>query len=191
MKTRLILAFSLLILSLTSGCTYAIRYDGTYSGKVVDADTREPIDGAVVLGTWYTIQRSVGGGVSYYYDARETVTDKTGEFSIPGQGLRIMSNLEPMSVLIFKAGYNYEQAGTWNTLKMGLYSKDRIKWEGDKPIFQLKKLSIEERKRRGGPPSPPTEASFERVEFMLREIDKDRKECGLDARGFWRGKKYD
>jgi hypothetical protein len=178
MKKNFTLVLSLLVLALTSGCLYAVRYDGTYRGKVVDADTYEPIEGAVVLGTWHTVELSVGGGVSYYYDARETMTDRSGEFSIPGQGLRIMSSLEAMSVLIFKAGYSYEQAGTWDTLKTGLYSKDRIKWEGDRPIFPLKKLTMEERKKQGSP-DYPSQASEQKIKMMLKEINKDRTERGL------------
>jgi hypothetical protein len=178
MKTKFILVLSLIVLSLTSSCLYVVRYDGTYSGKVVDADSRAPIEGAVVLGTWYTERPTVGGAVHEYYDARETVTDMEGKFAIPGQGLRIMSRLLPMSVLIFKAGYGYEQAGEWDSINTGLYSKDRIKWEGDKPTFPLKKLTMEERKRQGG---PPMEAPEKKMPFMLEEINKDRVEQGLDA----------
>ncbi len=96
---------SILLLISVTGCipAYTIRYDETFSGKVVDAETGEPVEGAVVLGVWY-VSMIYG---SKYYDARETVTDKNGEFSIHGKGLRIMSNLEPMDILIFKAGYKY------------------------------------------------------------------------------------
>jgi hypothetical protein len=91
-----------------------------------------------------------------------------------------MSNLEPMSVLIFKAGYTYE-SGSWASLKTGLYSKDRIKWEGDKPIFPLKKLTMEERKKSETfPPYPPTEAPKEKIKLMMEEIYKERKERGLE-----------
>jgi hypothetical protein len=190
MRCILILLIVLIVISLLAGCMYVIRYDGTYNGKVVDADTREPIGGVVVLGTWDVLHPNVAGGYHTYYDARETVTDKNGEFSIYGQGLRIMSNLEPMSVLIFKSGYSYEREA-WDSLKTGLYSKDRIKWEGDKPIFPLEKLTMEERKKQGSPPDPPSGAPFEKVKLILKEIDKDRLERGLDARGLWGGRKYE
>jgi len=189
MRLKLILLIILLGLSLT-GCVYVVRYDGTYSGKVVDMDTRDPIEGAVVLGTWSIESPTIAGAHSDYYDARETITGRNGEFSIPGQGLRVMSRLLPMRILIFKAGYSYEQED-YNSLKTGLYSKDRIKWEGDRPIFPLKKLTLEERKQQGGPPDPPDNAPFEKVKLMLREIDKERLERGLDARGLWRGTKYE
>ncbi len=190
MKNKFNLLFILLVLSLQTGCVYVVRYDGTYSGRVVDADTREPIEGAVVLGTWYTETPTVAGAHDDYYDARETITDNKGEFSIKGQGLRIMSRLLPMSILIFKAGYSYE-SGSWDSLRTGSYIKDKIKWEGDKPIIPLKKLTMEERKKQGSPPDPPDEASFEKVRLILKEINKDDIERGLRPREIWNGHKIE
>jgi len=179
--TRLLLLFSSLILLFNAGCTYAMRYDGTYSGKVVDADTREPLEGVVVLGTWHTVIPTVAGGVSHYYDARETMTDKNGEFSIPGMGLRIMSNLEPMHFMVFKAGYEYIGPALWVSLKVDMPFSKKIKWEGDKPVIPLKKLTMEERKKSGTfPPYPSTEAPKEKIKLMMEEIYKERKERGLD-----------
>ena len=178
MKRNFSLLFILIVLLLQTGCLYAVRYDGIYRGKIVDADSREPIEGAVVLGIWHTVELTPGGGVSYYYDARETLTDKSGEFSIPGQGLRIMSSLEPMSAVIFKAGYAYYGTGVWTTIKEGLYSREQVKWEGDIPIFPLKKLTLEERIKRGEP-DYPSQAPKKKIRLMLEEINKDRMEQGL------------
>lgn len=188
MKRLRMVVTVLLLSAATSGCMYAIRYDGTYRGRVVDAESREPIECAVALGTWSVLHPNAAGGYHTYYDAREAITDKNGEFSIPGQGLRIMSNLEPMSVFIFKAGYSYEQA-SWDSLKTGMYLKDRIKWEGNRPVFQLHKLSKEERAKQGGPPDPPDQAPYEKVKLILKEINKDDTERGLKGRMLWRGHK--
>lgn len=170
---------------LLQSCTYAIRYDGTYSGKVVDVETGTPIEGAVVLGTWYTVSHTVAGGVHSYYDARETVTDKNGEFSIPGMGLRIMSNLEPMHFLIFKAGYEYIGFDSWESLKVDILLSKKIKWEGSKPIIPLRKLTMEERKK-NVPPLPPGEAPYKKIRLMLEEYNKNNKELGLGIIDKWR-----
>jgi hypothetical protein len=161
-----------------SGCfMYVVRYDGEHRGRVIDADTGGPIEGVVILGVWNTVHVSPGGGVSYYYDARETVTDENGEFSIPGMGLRILSRLEPMDVWIFKAGYRYT-GGPWPSLHLGYGSK--VKWEGEKAIIPLKKLTIEERKRGYSPPGPPTEAQrAKKAQRYMEEINKYRREQGL------------
>ena len=118
--------------------------------------------------------------------------DRSGKFVVPGEGLRILSSLEPMYFVVFKAGYKYSKY-QWGTLRSDIPTKDeeQVKWEGDVPVIPLKKLTIKERKMGYGPPDPPSEASLESVILMLREIDKDRIEKGLDARGFWGGKKYE
>ena len=175
-RILLISILTCLVLSVTSCYGFAvIRKDGPYEGKVIDVDTGEPIEGIVVLGVWYKENPGPGGAVSEYYDAMETVTDKNGEFKIDGLGLLIMSNVIPMDVLIFKAGYEYE-SGLWSALKK--YAK-KIKWEGDKAIIPLKKLTMEERKKELGPPSPPHKAPKGKIRLMLNEINKDRAEQGL------------
>ena len=170
------------------GCASAIRYDGPYKGRIIDADTGDPIEGVVVLGKWSREHITPGGAVSEYYDARETITDNNGEFSIPGQGLLIASNVTPMSVLIFKAGCEYLET-TWLGLKVDGILRQRVKWEGDKAVIPLKKLTMEERKKRGSPPDPPTEAAFEKVRLLLIEINKDRVVRGLPERKIWGGVK--
>jgi len=166
------------ILVFLPGCTYAVRYDGPYTGKIIDADTGQPIEGVVILGTWYTAQFSPAGATHNFYDAEEAVTDKNGEFSISGKGVRILSNLEPMNILIFKVGYEYLDV-PWVSLKKDILLKDKIKWEGDKAIIPLKKLTMEDRKKQGSPPAPPSEAPKGKIKLMVEEINKDRAERGL------------
>lgn len=162
------------------GCAYPFRYDGTYKGKVIDADTGQPIEGVVVLGVWETVTITPAGGTHDYYDAKETVTDKNGEFEIPGKGLRILSRLEPVRLTIFKAGYEYMDY-SWETLRGDRTLSKKVKWEDDKVFVSLKKLTMEERRESlTFPPYPPTEAPQEKIKLMMEEIYKERKERGLD-----------
>ncbi|MFZ3137176.1 MAG: carboxypeptidase-like regulatory domain-containing protein [Thermodesulfovibrionales bacterium] len=176
----------IVIFILLQGCTYAVRYDSDYRGRVIDADTGEPIEGMVVLGTWYNEYSGVAGAVHTFYDARETVTDKNGEFSIPGIGI---TNVTPMDILIFKTGYEYD-SGSWEGLKKSSFYKKKIKWEGNKAIIPLRKLTMEERKKQLGNFSPPGEAPKEKVILMLKEIEKDNKELAPHFKGRvpWGGK---
>lgn len=195
MKNNTLPVFSIILLLLAlQGCAAfpSIRifaYDGTHSGRVVDADTGEPVEGVVVLGVWKSEWATVAGGTSDYHDARETVTDKDGNFSIPGQGVLLFSNVGPMRSNIFKAGYKY-LSFYWHTLKKRQGELMKVKWEDNTPIIPLKKLTMEERKRQGVP-SPPDEASLKEVVLWLKEIDKDRAERGLKRRGTWRGESYE
>lgn len=171
---------AMLILATNVGCLYAVRYDGDYHGKVVDEETREPIEGAVVLGTWAVYHFGVAGGYSTFYDAREAVTDKNGEFTISGQGLRIMSSVEPMYALIYKAGYTYYQAG-WDNLKTAEFNRKNVKWEGEIPVFPLRKLTEKDRRNDVDgfliPSLPDMETNREFK--IIQEINKERICRGL------------
>jgi hypothetical protein len=82
---------------------------GPYQGKVIDAETGEPIEGAVVLIAFYTERHTLGGNVSRFEDAVETLTDKNGEFRIPVRTIsvtRFMHEWRPFGhATIFKPGY--------------------------------------------------------------------------------------
>jgi len=169
MKKILLVVFALFFLQ---GCLYLVRYEGTYRGKIIDEVTGTPLEGVVILATWYREYATPAGAMYKYYDARETVTDKNGEFSLSSMGLKVLSNVWPKRITIFKAGYSYYTT-SWE------YLKESDRWEGDKPIIRLKKLTMEQRRRRLGPPDPPDEAPKEKIELMLKEINKDRREQGL------------
>ena len=160
------------------GCAYAVRHDGPYDGRVIDAETGEPIESAVVLGVWYKQYPGPAGAISEFYDAKETVTDTNGEFSISGMGLEILSNVIPMDVLIFKAGHEYIGPASWSGFKTGYLLSKIIKWEGEKAIIPLRKLTMKQRKKQDSP-SIPFEAPGKSMKLMLMEINKDRLERGL------------
>lgn len=147
----LIVLFFTVYFICTAGCAYPIRYDGPYQGGVIDAETKQPIEGVVVLGVWYKEEPNVAGSSSTFYDAKETVTDKSGEFKIPGMGLKILSNVRTMNILIFKAGYEYLGLWPWEAFKEDEIIQKKISWEGEKPIISLRKLILVERKKQGTP----------------------------------------
>lgn len=171
----------------TTSC-YAARVDGPYEGKVIDAETGQPIEGVVVLGTWSRAIATPGGSVYSYYDAMETVTDKNGYFKIKGLGLLVLSNVAPMDVVIFKVGYEYLGLMPWISLKEDELLSKKIKWMGNKAIIPLKKVTKEERKKDPlYPPIPPTEAPINKVRSMLKEINRDLVKYGFAPLTIWRG----
>ena len=103
----IILAF--LVLSTSTACAHS---DGPYRGKVVELETGKPIEGAVVAAEW-TIEPFVH--TERICDAKETLTDKNGEFELP-KGSCTSHPLAQMYgpyVVIFKPGYlGYPPIGT-------------------------------------------------------------------------------
>lgn len=75
-----IVIISLLLLITQSACAA----DRTYQGKVIDADTLEPIEGAVVVAIWRKTRAGIAGADTRFKDAKETLTDKKGDWSIVG-----------------------------------------------------------------------------------------------------------
>ncbi len=98
----------IIILLSASCCAITHRYD-QYIGRVVDAETKQPLEGAAVLVVYNTQHWGLAGSVTYYADAQETVTDKNGEFRIPSirlYTLQILAGWEGHpGVTIFKPGY--------------------------------------------------------------------------------------
>lgn len=58
-------------------------YLSPFEGKVIDVDTKGPIEGAVVLAVYHNTVHTIAGSNTYAVDAQETLTDANGEFKIP------------------------------------------------------------------------------------------------------------
>jgi hypothetical protein len=56
----------------------------TFHGKVIDADTLKPIEGAVVYAIWLKCRPGIGSGSCQADMAKEVLTDVDGEWSITG-----------------------------------------------------------------------------------------------------------
>ena len=112
-----------------------------------------------------------------------------------------MSNLEPMSVMVFKAGYTAEESILWGSIetKEGWEDpihRDLIVDKNSFPYqmrytlnylpymdangvanFPLRKMTAEERKSYTGPGR--VSMPEEQMPIMMKEIDKDRVEQGM------------
>jgi hypothetical protein len=108
MKILLAGLLSLIIFPLSAGCAITHKY-GPYYGKVVDAETKDPIEGAAVLVVFYTEEYGPAGAITRYADAVETVTDKKGEFKIPAHRVTTFRPLQGWNrygyFTIFKPGH--------------------------------------------------------------------------------------
>ncbi len=163
-----------------------VRFPSSYEGKVVDADTGEPVEGVVVLLFWYRSFFLLHGGE--YFDAVETITDKDGIF----KAMRRKINLNPLSntwypyVRIFKSGY--KAIGT--TWVLDVFRKEHKRWnspykkiidfEGDLVVFKLKKLSTRE-ERRKNLPGIDSEIPLKKRQLFTEEINKERSYLGYDT----------
>ncbi len=155
---------------------------GPYRGKVVDADTKEPIDGVVVLVEWSQPHAQILKGGTTFIDAQETVTDTNGEFYI--SGIWVFNPLRritvDMTIHIYKSGYQAIGGGAWRKWKTFDASlEDVLTVEDGKPIFLLKRLTTIEERRRFATPTQPYLVPSEKMKLLIHEINKERKFLGL------------
>jgi hypothetical protein len=123
------------------------QYDPDISGKIIDYDTRKPMEGVVVSCVWsYELVRFSEAPKREFYDYFETLTDQDGSFMIPGKGLCIIRNIYPPEITIFKAGYSilHLQNLVLNS-SQDLPSRDEVKWVDGKAIIHFRKKPLEER----------------------------------------------
>jgi hypothetical protein len=85
----------------------------TYQGTVIDAETKEPLEGAVVVVVWYKKPLISMNGPQYLHKATEVLTDAEGRFSIDASSginwnplTRVLKRpeIDPV-VVIFMPGY--------------------------------------------------------------------------------------
>lgn len=82
---------------------------GPWRGKLIDIETKEPLENAVVVAVWYRVWRTPAGGVSSVYTTKEVLTNKEGRFEMPSYTpinlMPILSYMRGPEFTIFKPGY--------------------------------------------------------------------------------------
>ena len=135
-NSYLILVISLLTLcSATCEASWLLYHKPEFKGRVVDIDTKQPIEGAVVVAIYYkSTLNPPAGSYSNVIHVKETLTDKDGRFRFPAYTTLIhpLSYSGNCEFLIYKPGYgclgklpmesrfsgnaasNYEEVPYWN-----------------------------------------------------------------------------
>jgi hypothetical protein len=176
---RLLIIF--LIFSLCIGCARPFRFDGPYEGRIIDAESNQPIEGVVVDAVWEKVYPNVAGSSSEYFDTKETVTDKNGEFSIPGHGVLVFSAIDYPNITMFKAGYDGDGNCPWVAYddENIRQFKGKVTRQKGKLVFRLKKLGLDERKKRIVP--FPSGAPNNRIILHMIESNKEMMELGKQS----------
>src|SRR4029077_17595325 len=104
--------FLSLVLTMLAGCgpISPLFAGGPYKGKVVDAEIKAPIVGAVVLAVWYRGAPGLGVSSHGFLDAEEALTDKNGEFVIgehPPASLIPGTWVDGPRIIIFYPNYGF------------------------------------------------------------------------------------
>jgi len=135
------------IFSLAACATPAFYSAKEIHGQIVDAETGQPIEGAVVVGQWVLFHIGIGhGGHKSRIHIHETVTDKDGKYVIPAWGpkphppMTELHDRDP-DILIFKSGYEPQ------VLTNSVVREDAVRvseWDGKTVKLMRTKRSLED-----------------------------------------------
>lgn len=111
-KTIIGLVWLFVLVSGLPACAGFMYSAEPMEARVIDAETKQPLDGVIVVGHWQLERGTPGGSVlAGQLAVVETVTDRQGRFAFPGFGprLAVTSHLvnEDPELILFKSGYRY------------------------------------------------------------------------------------
>lgn len=159
--------------------------DGPYKGKVIDLDTGNPIEGAVVAAAW-TIE--TWAHTERICDAKETMTDKNGEFELPEGSCTAhpFAKLHKPNVVVFKPGYlSYPPLGASpEERKAQMPGLTGYEFRDEKQYYIIrlgKPKTITERKlTQSHAQAPLLDETKNKLPILINLINKERKNLGLD-----------
>jgi hypothetical protein len=164
----------------------------TFKGKVIDADTKDPIIGLVVVAYWHEERATPTGSTSRLKDVKETLTDQNGEWLIEGPEGRDVGNISalfsfmtgtyftsPPQFIFFKPAYC-----SWPNGSLIEACKQKIRFKGNRKsdegeILELPKLLEKEDRLRALLAPVTGNNAREKQKKLLRLINEERENLGL------------
>jgi len=185
---------------------WLIYHKPAFKGKVIDAETKMPIEGAVVVVVYEKIVAGLGPGWSAFpFDIREALTDSDGLFQVPSYTTLI----QPFSLnsfvnfIIFKPGYGQYHPmnisagmGFGSDLLESFFSEDfgkerevilftniplkpRKAYMVTFGVVELPKLKTLEERRKNIPSLPSELNLLEKQTNLIRLINEEEVNLGL------------
>ena len=159
--------------------------EGQYHGRVVDAESKQPLAGAVVTVIWMKAPFFAMDGVKDFHQAREMLTDADGRFAIdakPNWAIRSVDR-EP-EIIIYKPGYG-RHPDTYRTL--GRFSVDAFiateeTLQSLRPAtIDLPRLKTREEMLRFVSPLLHPRVDRKRIPILMRLADEYSRSLGLGS----------
>lgn len=177
MPRLLLVTFSLL---LATGCGHLVYSSGPYRGQVLDAETQQPLVGAVVLAIWYRevsfIPFAAHSPAEDYHDALEILTDAQGEFTIPAKThLTPIGKIREPEFVIYYPGYGY-----YNYFQVHPVGKEiTVAYEQRFFHVELRKWKSREERLRNLSVRPVGRVPLDKMPNLTRLVNVERIEMDL------------
>jgi hypothetical protein len=202
--TTILLTAVLLVLTAPSAsASWLIYHKPEFRGRMIDAETKQPIEGVVVVALYrsHPIISGPGGGSSSIIHVREALTDSNGEFIIPAYTTVIQPNSyeDRTDFIIYKPGYGsyphrsqqnriypFDYCGPEILFSKEIGTREEIQHKSQLisityGVAELPRLHTKEERLRATPPRP-----FEFIKdtpLLHKAINDERKGFGLGPVG--------
>lgn len=184
------LVAAILFPALSAQAGWLIYHKPEFRGKVVDIDTKEPIEGAVVVAIYRKRTMGLGAGtISSIIEIKEALTDKDGLFRIPSYTTVIQpfSWEIPCTFIVYKSGYARAEDFGLESILIGKTTKDleiSASWDKDikfryliSGVIELPRVTTRQERLRALP-GHITEA-FQLTPLFNNIIENEEKELSL------------
>lgn len=196
-KFVILFILAIVLLSTVTACGgWPFYYKPEFRGRIIDAETKQPIEGAVVVVLyWKSYLIRIVGSHTAILKARETLTDKNGDFYFPScMGIIPFSRQEPAQFIIYKPGYmkgpeklglpseNFfavETVGQKGQIRYFEYGNWKS-WDGVSGVVELKKAKTRE-ERLQTKPAPPRDYTSKELPLFIKIINDEGHNLGLEG----------
>jgi len=187
-KTVIFSVFTIGLLLIGPGCGlfYPAFAGGPYRGRVIDSETKQPLEGAAVLAVWESVTPTIADQVHSYLDAEEVLTDSNGRFVVgkhPPRTFRL-GWVEGPRITIYCPGYGFYplyQASPALRLSYGLNEQLKT-MEKEEMTIELPRLKTREERLkviRGA--YPGSAIPRDKMPNLIRLLNIERQAIGLPA----------
>ena len=159
---------------------YLGRPRGPYQGQVIDAETKAPLAGAVVVALWRRNRVYPFHSVSEHYAVRETVTDSEGRFLLNAKDVEegAPARTYHPEFLIFQPGYGSFPRGHMAPTGFigGIFERPGA-------IIELPRLGSREDRRKHlflFDPHSYSKTPFKDLPVFVRRFNEERISIGLE-----------
>ena len=178
----------------TTFAGWLIFHKPAFRGKVIDTETKEAIEGAVVVVVYEKHVYGPSGGYTSVIKVKETLTDKNGEFFFPSYitGIHPFSREDYADFIIYKPGYgnfpNFQVSPPtfvdWDKFFSEDYGTKKVVRKRSKSatvtfgVVELPRLKTRKERLRAIPGSRPDSGS-KKLPLLYKAINEERKRFGL------------
>lgn len=167
---------------------YLEGYHGPYRGRVIDAETKQPLAGAAVVAVWSREQFQLFRTATIFYEAKEVLTDANGQFVLHAKEIEQNApakTLRPTFVVFFPGygSYPNRQVAPRGFLG-GIF-------EGKGATVELPRLKTREERldhlSRMVTPSGRYDVPFRKTPHFIELLNRERVSLGLEPSYYDKG----